>query len=55
MQPGATQRFNSGNMLVSYGGNQYNFTLDDSYGSGSDDYDFGSDSTGDSSEYGFYI
>ncbi|RKT21632.1 hypothetical protein B0G69_5028 [Paraburkholderia sp. RAU2J] len=48
--------YGSNNMLVSSGGNQYNFTLDDSYDSGSDDYDFGwFDDTSYSNEYGFYI
>ncbi|CAB3799649.1 hypothetical protein [Paraburkholderia fynbosensis] len=48
--------YGSNNMLVSSGGNQYNFTLDDSYDSGSDDYDFGwFDDMSYSNEYGFYI
>ena len=45
--------YSGDNMLLSSGGNQYNFTLDDSYDSGSDDFDFGSFDN--SNEYGFYI
>jgi hypothetical protein len=33
--------YGSNNMLISSGGGQYNFTLGDEYGSGSDDFDFG--------------
>jgi hypothetical protein len=48
--------YSSNNMLVSSGGNQYDFTLDDSYDSGSDYFDFGwFDDISYSNEYGFYI
>jgi hypothetical protein len=48
--------YSSNNMLLSSGGNQYDFTLDDSYDSGSDYFDFdGFDDIGSSNEYGFYI
>jgi hypothetical protein len=48
--------YSSNNMLLSSGGNQYDFTLDDSYDSGSDYFDFGwFDDISYSNEYGFYI
>ncbi|MFM0717481.1 hypothetical protein PQQ73_14185 [Paraburkholderia strydomiana] len=48
--------YSSNNMLLSSGGNQYDFTLDDSYDSGSDYFDFGwFDGISYSNEYGFYI